>query len=216
MTANASPLPKVGHNGACRRSCLDLRHPTETMIARAEEYVEAMGADPLLTDALAKLLEARDLVGDWLEGGQKPPPPRTSPFTLDEQLAQLRKRYPQATLEKSLRKYGGHLVTIPDFPLVEGYNRASCTVYFVLPDGYPYMAPERFYTSELSLADGRTPYYARPLAGYEDLGGIVPPPPGTMIWFWQVQHWSAMRDTLKTYASVINVRLNQQPRMDPG
>lgn len=193
-----------------RRACLEARHPLETLIAQAEAYVEKLGADPLLTDALCKLQEGRSLLADWLEGGQKPEPARV--LTIAEQFAVLRKRWPQATMERSPRENNGQLVTIPDFPLPEGYDRPTCTVYFHVPDGYPYLPPHDFYTSELRRADGNEPFMTRAMARHEDLAGNVPPA-GTMIWFWRVKAWNIWQNDLKTYASVIGARL-EKPNAD--
>lgn len=69
MTANTSPLPAThGELDFPRRNCLDASHQAELAIRAAIDAVEALGADPLLTDAVIKLGEAKDRVADWLEG----------------------------------------------------------------------------------------------------------------------------------------------------
>ena len=69
MTANANPLPaKYGEFNIPRRAIVDAMHQAETAIRTAMFEVEALGADPLLTDAVTKLITAKDLVSDWLEG----------------------------------------------------------------------------------------------------------------------------------------------------
>jgi hypothetical protein len=69
MTANTNPLPVThGEFGFPRRSCLDANHQAELAIRAAIDAVEALGADPLLTQAVTKLGEAKDLVAGWLEG----------------------------------------------------------------------------------------------------------------------------------------------------
>lgn len=220
MTANATPLPKASatHPSIPRRACLDQNHHAELMIRTALLAVESLGADPLLTDAVTKLGAARDLVADWLEGGQKPESPRM--LTLQEQVAQMLGKWPQAVVQaeeftNGPYKWTDHLVSIPHFPLPPGYDRPTCTVYFVVPDGYPFRAPERFYTDALRLENGDVPYFARGICGEvngataEKMGFGFEAPPGTMIWFWKVDSWHHIQNTLKTYVSVIKARLDK-------
>jgi len=69
MTANANPLPSnYGEFNFPRRAVVEAMHQAETAIRNAMFEVEALGADPLLTDAGTKLIAAKDLVSDWLEG----------------------------------------------------------------------------------------------------------------------------------------------------
>jgi hypothetical protein len=69
MTANANPLPSNhGEFNFPRRNCIDANHAAELAIRAAIDAVEGLGADPLLTDAITKLGEAKDRVADWLEG----------------------------------------------------------------------------------------------------------------------------------------------------
>lgn len=55
-------------DGIPRRNRIDLRIPAETAISEAIAEVEKVGAHPMLTEAVVLLLQARDLVSDWLEG----------------------------------------------------------------------------------------------------------------------------------------------------
>lgn len=72
MTATTAPLPKVaGRYGLSRRVQRDHQHEAERQIGDVMQAVEVLGADPLLTDAVIHLQKARDLVSNWLEGGQK-------------------------------------------------------------------------------------------------------------------------------------------------
>lgn len=130
--------------------------------------------------------------------------------TLNEQFTALTLKYPKATMEAG--EHGYHLVTLPEFPLPEGYDRSSCTVYFAVPAGYPYAVPERFFTDSVRRVNGGVPNYARQLTNgpsHRETMGSFPAPKGGMIWFWKVQSWDVRRDTLKTYAAVIKSRLNR-------
>lgn len=55
-------------HGFPRRSDLRLRVDAENAIASAIEKVEALGAAPALTDAVVHLTEAKDAVGDFIDG----------------------------------------------------------------------------------------------------------------------------------------------------
>lgn len=50
-----------------RRSCIDQLTPAELAIRQAVDAVEAVGADPRLTDAVTLLQQAREKVADCLE-----------------------------------------------------------------------------------------------------------------------------------------------------
>lgn len=66
---NANPLPAThGEFNFPRRNCLDANHAAELAIRAAVHAVEELGADPMLTDAVVKLGEAKDVVSDWLDG----------------------------------------------------------------------------------------------------------------------------------------------------
>lgn len=58
---------KISDNGFARRIRVDLWTPAEKAIAAAVEEVEKAGADPLLTDAVILLAQARDKVADFVE-----------------------------------------------------------------------------------------------------------------------------------------------------
>lgn len=139
-----------------------------------------------------------------------PPPPPPRILTLEEQFKQLVAKYQKATMTEL--PHGNLLVTLPDWQLPDGYDRKTCDVFFIVPAGYPHVAPERFFTSKLCLSDGRTPYYMRSVSVDERrhfTGGASRLPNDAHIWFWKVQSWDWRRDTLKTYASVIKSRLDK-------
>jgi hypothetical protein len=54
-----------------RRHCLDRLTPAELSIKAAVDAVEAMPADPRLTDAVIILAAARDRVADFVEGVER-------------------------------------------------------------------------------------------------------------------------------------------------
>lgn len=55
-------------DGISRRARIDLLTPAETAIRVAMIVVEEVGADPLLTDAVNLLQQARDRVADYVDG----------------------------------------------------------------------------------------------------------------------------------------------------
>jgi hypothetical protein len=62
------PAPqKLRPDGIPRRCDLSLSTPAELAIRSAVEAVEAAGADPLLTQAVNTLHEARELVADYVD-----------------------------------------------------------------------------------------------------------------------------------------------------
>lgn len=68
----AAPQPEfkqtIVEHGIPRRNRLDLNSPTESAIKKSMEYVEDMGAHPILTDAIVHLDAAFNLVADYIEG----------------------------------------------------------------------------------------------------------------------------------------------------
>lgn len=55
------------YDGIPRRVDIRLRTAAETKIAEALALVETLGADPLLTDAVTRLNEAREKVADYID-----------------------------------------------------------------------------------------------------------------------------------------------------
>lgn len=148
----------------------------------------------------------------------KPYVPEPDPPSVEEQFAELRSKYPTATLTPHPEHAKYYLITIKDWPLPLGYDRDHCDVFFVVPNGYPYVPPDRFYSSKVLMESRATPYMSRELQiepyemhGHTWRGESMHPFPadkGTMIWFWKVQSWHWRQNTLKTYASVIKARLD--------
>jgi hypothetical protein len=124
-------------------------------------------------------------------------------FTLfgaaDGQLEQLQARFAQARTHTI--PDGGLVLTIPDFPLPEGWNRASAEICFVLSPAYPVAKPDCFFADEhLRLANGAMPANTR-----------IQPHPLTRepaVWFsYHGITWKADRDTYLSFARIIERRL---------
>lgn len=54
-------------NEVPRRSRLDLNTPEEKKIYEIISAIEQLGADPLLTDCVNRLLEAKNNLSDWVD-----------------------------------------------------------------------------------------------------------------------------------------------------
>jgi hypothetical protein len=101
---------------------------------------------------------------------------------------------------------GGHLVTIRNVPIKNGWNRQMVDVLFMAPPGYPAAKPDCFWvTPTLRLGNGALPQSAND-------GTIIPgdPVPGRpLTWFsWHLQTWDPSRDKLVTFYNAIMKRLN--------
>lgn len=117
---------------------------------------------------------------------------------LGEQFAAIRAAFPGATLSPSA---GLHLVVIPTVPLPAGWTQTKTHIRFVVPVGYPYAAPDCFWTDpNLRLAGGKLPRNAivgRLMAGQPD---------SNTLWFsWHIQtgQWNAAKSDLRTYMGII-------------
>ena len=120
---------------------------------------------------------------------------------LETHLELLRQRFPQADLQ--VLPSGEGIVVIPEFPLPTGWNATQTTVSFVAPVGYPFAKPDCFWTSpSLRLISGAMPAST----GYN-------PRPGTTdqwLWFsWHMERWDPNRDSIVTYAYVIDQRFQR-------
>ena len=120
---------------------------------------------------------------------------------IDQQFAALkdRARYAGATLKRLTNGTG--VVTIPDFPLPQGWNKQRTTVYFVVPVGYPMARPDTFWTDlDLKLSSGGPALNT----GENNNHGL----PQQLRWFsWHPATWNPNRDTLITYVGMIAKRL---------
>ena len=100
---------------------------------------------------------------------------------------------------------GGTLIEVDNIP-VEGWNRPTVKILFVVPPGYPAGQPDCFWVepNNFRLVDGQTPQAAND--GNAIPGDVVASRSTT--WFsWHVQSWNPSRDSLITYFKVIQDRL---------
>ena len=100
---------------------------------------------------------------------------------------------------------GGVLIQIAGVK-VEGWNRQTADLIFVVPPGYPAGQPDCFWIEpgNFRLADGRTPKNTN---DGSPIPGDVNPQRSTTWFSWHVQSWNPSRDTLYTYFKVILERL---------
>lgn len=120
---------------------------------------------------------------------------------LEQQFDILKEYFPNARNEKL--PDNSLLVTIPDFPLPQGWSKPSATINFIAPLGYPLAKPDCFWADpDLRLQHGTLPQSTN-----------ISPIPGTnltQLWFsWHAGHWVPNRDSLLTYVRVIEARLKQ-------
>lgn len=122
---------------------------------------------------------------------------------IDVHLQRLRERFLDATWREQPGL--GYVITLPQVSLPAGWNKQSCRVAFVAPQGYPYAKPDCFWTDQdLRLA-------SRPGAPPQNTGqSPVAPELASMLWFsWHTDHWNASRDDLLTWVASIRVRLSR-------
>ena len=100
---------------------------------------------------------------------------------------------------------GGTLIRIPALP-VEGWNRPTADVLFMVPPGYPAAQPDCFWVepNNFRLAGGQTPQNSN---DGNPIPGDVLPGRSTTWFSWHVQSWNPSRDSLITYFKVILSRL---------
>jgi hypothetical protein len=124
--------------------------------------------------------------------------------TLDDEFSALREHYREALLTPT---EGLHLINIPNFPLPSGWSQTSTEVRFVVPNGYPYAAPDSFWSSgTLRLPNEGMPQNTQ-------LGYVAPgQPQGDLLWFsWHLQQpWNPSTCTLLTYVKVIQRRFEER------
>ena len=117
---------------------------------------------------------------------------------LQRQFQEVTGRYPNASIH--LLPSGAGLIVLPEEALPPGWSAKASTLKFIAPIGYPFAAPDCFWTDkELRLQDGSMP----------KASNITPIPEinDPHLWFsWHVQSWNANRDTLLSYIRVIKNR----------
>ena len=100
---------------------------------------------------------------------------------------------------------GGALIRIDELE-VEGWNRPTVNLLFLVPPGYPSGAPDSFWIEPkgLRLENGGTPINSN---DGNPIPGDVDPERSTTWFSWHVESWNPGRDTLLTYFRVIQSRL---------
>ncbi|MFA5833946.1 MAG: E2/UBC family protein [Bacteroidota bacterium] len=118
---------------------------------------------------------------------------------IDEQLITLQAEFPGASITPS--GGGSHVVTLPNVTLPEGWNLPKTIIKFVVLANYPHGAPDCFWVEpNLRLKNGSSPKNTNIQ--------IIPGTSDNWLWFsWHTSRWSPNRDTLYTYAKVIETRL---------
>jgi hypothetical protein len=120
---------------------------------------------------------------------------------LEQQFQDLAEKFSGARCD--LIAGGSFAITVPNFPLPNGWTSKFTTVRFIAPVGFPQGRPDCFWTDhDLKLEGNRVPQNT----------GMNPMPnvPGQFLWFsWHVQNWSPNSDTLLTYLRVIEKRFRQ-------
>ena len=108
-------------------------------------------------------------------------------------------------LQRAELPSGGALIQIADIE-VEGWNRSTTNILFLVPPGYPSGAPDCFWVEPkgFRLKNGGTPINSNdgnPIPG--DIN-----PERTTTWFsWHLESWNPNRDSLVTFFNVILSRL---------
>lgn len=115
----------------------------------------------------------------------------------DAHIALLAARHPST--ESRVLPSGARLVTMSNLILPAGWSKTSTNVLFLVPQPYPYAAPDCFWTdAELRLANGCLPQNVL-------LGNPIPEVGGLHLWFsWHLTgSWNPSRDTLVTWYNAI-------------
>jgi hypothetical protein len=118
------------------------------------------------------------------------------------QLDELRQRY--ADVRTQPLTGGATLVTVGSVPLPAGWGKASTSIRFLVPAGYPFAAPDCFWAdNDLLLEGGRMPCNA-------SNHNTIPETAESGLWFsWHVQGWNPNRDTLSSWMNTIADRLRR-------
>lgn len=127
-----------------------------------------------------------------------------SPVTL-KQFERLKARFSGATISEL--PSGSALISVPESPLPAGWSRATATIKFIAPAGYPGPVPDCFWAdSDLALAGGGQPQASQI--------NTIPETQQQGRWFsWHVtdsqNSWNPNRDELLTYVSIVRDRFSR-------
>ena len=115
---------------------------------------------------------------------------------LQDELAPVRERYPDAQLQDGA---DGRRLYLPTVPLSAGWSRSSTPVWITIPQGYPNVRPDCFFaTPDLRLSSGAEPSNS----GAHALDGA------SVRWFsWHLTSWDARHDGLGQYVRFVERRL---------
>jgi hypothetical protein len=118
---------------------------------------------------------------------------------VEQQLADLRSRYPAARLQAV--PDGTRLLVVPGVSVASGWSIASATVLVLVPVGYPHVKLDCFYTeATLRLATGAEPASSTIQAVFD----------GSYRWFsWHLSDWDPIRASLDQYIRFCESRLKE-------
>lgn len=118
------------------------------------------------------------------------------------QLEQLRERF--GDVQSRSMASGTTLVAVPGVHLPQGWSKASTTIRFLVPLGYPFAQLDCFWAdSDLRLAHGAMPQ--------NSASNPIPETTEQGLWFsWHLTYpWNPNRDTLSTWMNVVTERMRQ-------
>lgn len=120
-------------------------------------------------------------------------------LTVEQQLSEVRKQYPNA--EFDVIDGGIRLLVVPSTPLVAGWNREDTLVAFQVASGYPQVKLDCFYTDAgLTLANGSEPQNS-------SLQGVGS---RRLRWFsWHLATWDPALASLDRYLRFCERRLRE-------
>lgn len=119
-------------------------------------------------------------------------------------MRELRLKYPRARIRHG--KFGGGMVTIPDFPLPHLWNKQSTTVKFKLADGYPFSPPLNGFVTDHDLRRSNNGMTAMVLHVKDS--SVYGDDNAYLRFYWRPQHWRAQKDTIMTFVRLIKIRLH--------
>ncbi|RJF90314.1 E2/UBC family protein [Sphingomonas cavernae] len=121
---------------------------------------------------------------------------------LTMQLEQLRERF--GDVQSRPMASGTTLVAVRGVHLPEGWSKASTTIRFLIPPGYPFAQLDCFWAdADLRLTGGAMPQSSAPNG--------IPETTEMGLWFsWHLTGaWNPNRDTLSSWMNVVIERMRQ-------